>query len=125
MLFGINRYSRFFLQKTGLILVLATAFVFSADGQINPFKKEANPFHLNPFLLSAFRKPVQPNPNLNDRFKPPTNQLMSWTAYYLSADQRQAKYRENNPSFASEVVNNIVHNIISGKPAKPAAIPKF
>ena len=125
MLFGINIYLRLLQHKKVLLLVLLSTFALSAPAQNKLFKKETNPFHLNPLLVIAFKRPIKLNPDLSDRFKMPTNQLMYWNSFYLTPEQREARYRKNYPTLGDQIVKNIVTNIIYGKPVEPAVVPKF
>ena len=89
MLFCSNKYLRLFLQKSVLSIGLILVFGLSAYCQDNLLKKDSFNLHLSPLLISAFKKPVKANPLLNEHLKPTKNELMDWSAYYLTDDYVQ------------------------------------
>jgi hypothetical protein len=130
MLFVKYNYLYLFFQKTMAGVVLILVFCVPANAQNESLKKDTTALHLNPLLVSSFRKTVKPNPGLNDHFKIPNNQLMYWPMYPLTAAQIEARDKKYNEpvgkQIAEEVIGSYLNSIINGKNKKPvASVPKF
>ena len=129
MLFCGNKYLRLFLQKSVLSTGLILFFGLLVYCQDNPLQKDSFNLHLNPLLISTFKNPVKTNTLLNEHLKPTKNELMDWSAYYLTDEQRKERERKlNQPVYkqiANDIIDSYVNSLIYGKTKKPAAIPKF
>ena len=102
-------------------------FCLPVYAQNDVSKKDSSNLHLNPLLLSSFKKPVKPNPSLNEHFKSPNNQLMYWPNYPLTAAQIEERDKRNNRPFKEQIVHDVIDSyidgLIKGKPKKPVAKP--
>ena len=129
MLFCSNKYLRLFLQRSILHIVPVLFFCLSAYPQEDVSKKDSLNPSLNPLLLSTFKKPVKVDPTLVEHLKPTKNELMDWSAYYLTDEQRRERERRlNQPLYkqiGNDIIDSYVHSLIYGKIKKPAAVPKF
>ena len=129
MLFCCNKYLRLFLQRSILHIVPVLFFCLSAYPQEDVSKKDSLNPRLNPLLLSSFKKPVKADPTLDEYLKPTKNELMDWSAYYLTDEQRRERVRRlNQPLYkqiGNDIIDSYVHSLIYGKIKKPAAVPKF
>ena len=129
MLFCSNKYLRLFLQRSILHIILVLFFCLSAYSQEDVSKKDSLNPSLNPLLLSTFKKPVKVDPTLVEHLKPTKNELMDWSAYYLTDEQRRERERRlNQPLYkqiGNDIIDSYVHSLIYGKIKKPAAVPKF
>jgi hypothetical protein len=124
------RYSSFFLQKTILSIILIAGLNSLLQAQISVSKKDSSILHLNPLLVSALKNPLRPATGLNDRFRRPNNQLMSWPNYSLTAAQimeRDKKYDQPvGKQIASDIAESYINSILNGKNKKPVvAAPRF
>ena len=129
MLFCSNKYLRLFLQRSILHIIPVLFFCLSAYSQEDVSKKDSLNPSLNPLLLSTFKKPVKVDPTLVEHLKPTKNELMDWSAYYLTDEQRRERERRlNQPLYkqiGNDIIDSYVHSLIYGKIKKPAAVPKF
>lgn len=129
MLFCSNKYLRLFLQRSILHIIPVLFFCLSAYSQEDVSKKDSLNLRLNPLLLSTFKNPVKADPTLNEHLKPTKNELMDWSAYYLTDEQRRERERRlNQPLYkqiGNDIIDSYVHSLIYGKIKKPAAVPKF
>jgi len=134
MLSGSKRYLYLFSRKTILSIVLAMVFASPAQAQNKLKASSDSSRHLSPLLVSSFKKPVRPAENLNEHFKSPSNQLMFWPNYPLTAAQIEARQREwerrNSYSLGEQIAGDIaeayIKSIISGINKKPVAVvPRF
>ncbi len=129
MLFCSNKYLRLFLQRSILHIIPVLFFCLSAYSQEDVSKKDSLNLRLNPLLLSTFKNPVKVDPTLNEHLKPTKNELMDWSAYYLTDEQRRERERRlNQPLYkqiGNDIIDSYVHSLIYGKIKKPAAVPKF
>ncbi len=122
-----NKYWQSFPRKAilGIALLLGSASLLQAQ---NKPEEKSNPGNqLNPLLFSSFKKPA---PDLSERFKRPTNQLMSWPNYPLTAQQimqRDEKYNQPiGKQIASEIAESYINSLLSGRNKKPVAVrPRF
>lgn len=125
-----NKYWQFSPRKAVLTIALVLGFVSLLQAQ-NKAEEKSNPGQqLNPLLFSSFKKPVKPATDLNERFKRPTNQLMSWPNYPLTAQQimqRDEKYNQPiGKQIASEIAESYINSLLNGRNKKPVAVrPKF
>ncbi len=129
MLFCSNKYLRLFLQRSILHIIPVLFFCLSAYSQEDVSKKDSLNLRLNPLLLSTFKNPVKADPTLNEHLKPTKNELMDWSAYYLTDEQRRERERRlSQPLYkqiGNDIIDSYVHSLIYGKIKKPAAVPKF
>ncbi len=129
MLFCSNKYLRLFLQRSILHILPVLFFCLSAYSQEDVSEKDSLNLRLNPLLLSTFKNPVKVDPTLNEHLKPTKNELMDWSAYYLTDDQRRERERRlNQPLYkqiGNDIIDSYVRSLIYGKIKKPAAVPKF
>lgn len=129
MLFCSNKYLRLLLQRSILHIVPILFFCLSAYSQEDVSEKDSLNLRLNPLLLSTFKNPVKADPTLNEHLKPTKNELMDWSAYYLTDDQRRERERRlNQPLYkqiGNDIIDSYVRSLIYGKIKKPAAVPKF
>lgn len=133
MLSGSPRYLYLSCQRTIACIVLLLLFASQAQAQnkLNPATDLPN--HLSPLLVSSFKHPPRPISNLNEHFKRPTNQLMSWPNFPLTYAEIEARDREwerryNRPfveQVASDIIKSYVNTLIYGKPYTPAKLPRF
>jgi hypothetical protein len=81
---------------------------------------------LNPLFVSTFKKQVKPVPGLNERFKTPNNQLMSWPNYPLTAAQITYRDRQYDQSVGQQIISDVagsyINAILSGKNKKPVVV---
>lgn len=127
---AVNKYKQFFHLKTGLTIVLSLGFALVLQAQ-NKLQEKSSPGHqLNPLLMASFKKPARPASDLNERFKRPTNQLMSWPNYPLTAQQIMHRNRKYEQSIGQQIVSDIaesyINAILDGRNKKPVATrPRF
>lgn len=130
MLFRPNNYFHFFNLKTITGIALISILASTAVAQNGPIKKDTFSFHINPQYISSFKDMLKANPNLNEHFKRPNNQLMSWPNYPLTAaqiEQRDKKYYLPwGQQLVSDIIGTYLNGVINSKKDKPAAsVPKF
>lgn len=80
--------------------------------------------HLNYYHLLSPAKPARPYTKLN--YNPPTNQLMSWPNYPLSAEGviRNMDQHERDNKLSNQIIKDIVTSLLSKK-KRVAVIPKY
>lgn len=127
---GSIRYLYLFSRKIFMSIVLVLCLASRSHAQNMPAEKDSGFHHLNPLLHSSFKKPVKPAPGLNEHFKRPNNQLMSWPNYPLTAAQIAERDRRlNEPvgkQIAEEIIGSYINAVMTGKNKKPvASVPKF
>ena len=138
MLLKSNKYISLFVQRTGFSLVLIVIFEITAFSQNPDLGKYIKPSpdylnhggRLSSILLAAIKTTLKPNPQINERFKRPNNQLMSWPNYPLTAAQiaaRDARYdRPITRQIIEDIAESYVNSILNGTRKKPVAtVPKF
>ncbi|MEO7306286.1 MAG: hypothetical protein ABIR78_13110 [Ferruginibacter sp.] len=94
---------------------------------------KASEYHLNPLLLSSFKKPAKANPLLAEYIKPTKYELMRWSNYPLTAAQIEARNKEwdrqNNRSLGEQIAGDILETylkaVLSGKKQVVAVRPRF
>ena len=111
------------------IVILFLFLISSAQSQNDPFKKDTIPFHIDPLHISLKPSP-KANPELNEHFKRPENELMSWPNFPLTAAQIDYRDKKNNDPYLKqlgrEIIESYINGILSGKKNKPVAeVPRF
>ena len=137
MLFADTKYTYHFKQHFFLSIVLIAAFASSAVAQNDTVKSSLHSNQLNPLLLSAFKKTVKPNPNLDYYLKPRNGELICFSLYPLTIAQIEARNREwerrNSKTIggqlisdiADDIIKNQINTLLYGRKAAPAVVPKF
>lgn len=125
-----NKYRQFFPGKTVLTIALALGFVSLLQAQNKLEEKSIPGQQLNPLLFSSFKKPVKPATDLNERFKRPTNQLMSWPNYPLTAQQIMQRDRKYDQPIGKQILNEMaesyINSLLNGRNKKTVAVrPRF
>ena len=125
-----NKYWQFFPCKTVLTIAFDFGSVSLLQAQNKPEEKSNPGQHLNPLLFSSFKKPVKPAADLNERFKRPTNQLMSWPNYPLTAQQIMQRDEKYNQPIGKQILNEMaesyINSLLNGRNKKPVAVrPRF
>lgn len=116
-------------QKAILLIALSFSFALASTAQVKASLKNNTYTQINPLLLAAFKKPINPSPLLAERVKPSKNELMYWPAYYLTAQQIQ--YRNNNlnrsvgSQIAHDIISNYVNAMVYGKKTAVVVTPRF
>jgi hypothetical protein len=100
-------YLLFSSNKTIACIVLFLFLGLSAYTQDTPH------FHINPLRASGLKEPIKANPNLNDHFKIPNNQLMYWSYYPLTAQQIEEREKCYNTSFGQQVFQGVTESFIN------------
>jgi len=130
MIPNINKYVPLFSCKTGLCIGIAMGLASMLQAQSKPEGSNNYGYTPNPSLLSSFKKPVKPVAGINERFKRPTNQLMSWPNYPLTAQQimqRDRKYDQPiGKQILDEMAESYINSLLNGRNKKPVAVrPRF
>lgn len=111
--------SKYFFFTSVLLLL--------SSGSIGQFTIAANTDtvnRLNYYHLLSPAKPARLYTKLN--YSPPTNQLMSWPNYPLSAEGviRNMDQHERDNKLSNQIIKDIVTSLLSKK-KKVAVIPKY
>jgi hypothetical protein len=133
MLSGCNKYLKHFLLRSVCIIGFIFAFTITTIAQTPAGGTPVKAPVINPFLLSAFKKPLKANPLLSQYIKPSKHELMYWPNFPLTMAQVEARDREwerkyNRPiveQIASDIIKNQINSLIYGKKMPVAVTPKF
>ena len=129
MLCSSNTYSHHLVQRTILCLGLILFIIVPASAQTVKANIKAGEYHLNPLLLSSFKKPTKANPLFTEYIKPSKYELMHWHNYPLTAAQIETRDRRYSRSagqqIVSEIADSYINAILYGKKQVVAVRPRF
>ncbi len=126
---AIQRYLlRFFLRTIPVIgLVVLISVKASAQSTLRNVKAH---YHLNPLLLSSFKKTIKPDPVLYEHLKPTKWEVICFSLYPLPLNETIRRMEENKQPLGKKIVNDIVDSYISSllnnrNKSVDVVIPKF
>ena len=129
MLCSCTKYSPQLLQRTILCFGLILFIIVPVSAQTVKVNIKASEYHLNPLLISSFKKPIEANPLFAEYIKASKYELMRWPNYPLTAAQIEARDRRYSQSIGQQIVGNMVNSYINailyGKIQVVAVRPKF
>jgi len=129
MLCSCTKYSHQLLQRTILCFGLILFIIVPVSAQTVKASIKTSEYHLNPLLISSFKKPIKPNPLFAEYIKASKYELMRWPNYPLTAAQIEARDRKYDQSIGQQIAGGIVdsyiNSVLYGKKTPVAVRPKF
>lgn len=120
-------------KKNRLLFLPIIFLVFTAGAQ-EPASVQASSYDSTRFHIDTIRitlkEPIKHNPLLDQTINRPSNELMYWSNYPLTAQQIEERDRIRNRTFGGQIVHDVIENgtrsIINRKKNRPpATVPRF